>query len=95
MSSRQSKTISEQPIKMVYHLSYPNQCIGVTAESSLTDHGLDSLDSIEIAMQLEEDLGYVISAETLSQFNKVKHYINYIEHVEGFKKENNGKSPLA
>jgi len=34
----------------------------VTRESSLNDHGLDSLDAIEIAMQLEEDLGYVISA---------------------------------
>ncbi len=39
-------------------------------------------------------MGYVISAETLSQFHKVKHFINYIEHVEGFKKENNGKAPL-
>jgi acyl carrier protein len=46
-------------------------------------------------MQLEEDLGYVISAETLSQFNKVKHYINYIEQVEAFKRDNSGKSPLA
>ena len=45
-------------------------------------------------MQLEEDLGYVISAETLTQFQKVKHYINYIEQVEGFKKDNNGQAPL-
>jgi acyl carrier protein len=52
------------------------------------------LDSIEIAMQLEEDLGYVISAETLSQFQRIKHYINYIEQVEGFKRDNNGKAPL-
>lgn len=72
---------------------YPNN-LGVTRESSLADHGLDSLDAIEIAMQLEEDLGYVISAETLSQFHKIKHYINYIEHVEGFKRDNNGKAPL-
>jgi len=53
----------------------------LTPESTLSDHGLDSLDAIEIAMQLEEDLGYVISAETLSQFSKVKHYITYIEQV--------------
>ncbi len=39
-------------------------------------------------------MGYVISAETLSQFQRVKHYINYIEQVEGFKRDNNGKSPL-
>ena len=61
---------------------------GVTLESSLMDHGLDSLDSIEISMQVkflikvEEDLGYTISAETLPVLLKVKHYSNYIKHVE-------------
>lgn len=45
-------------------------------------------------MQIEEELGYLISAETLSQFTSVKHYINYIEHVEAFKKETN-KTPLS
>jgi len=44
-------------------------------------------------MRIEEDLGYLISAETLSQFHAVKHFINYIEQVEAFKKENN-KNPL-
>ena len=44
-------------------------------------------------MQIEEDLGYVISAETLSSFHTVRHYINYIEQVEAFKRENN-KAPL-
>ena len=33
-------------------------------------------------MQVEEDLGYVISAETLPVLNKVKHISNYIKHVE-------------
>jgi acyl carrier protein len=51
----------------------------------LAEHGLDSLDSIEIAMQLEEDLGYRISAETLPQFGKVKHFI----------KAETNRSPLA
>lgn len=59
MSSKPSKTTSEPLTKMVSH--YTN-ILGVTKESSLADHGLDSLDAIEIAMQLEEDLGYVISA---------------------------------
>lgn len=45
-------------------------------------------------MQVEEDLGYNISAETLPAFSKVKHYITYIEHVEAFKKENN-KAPIS
>ncbi len=66
----------------------------LTQESQLLDHGLDSLDSIELAMQIEEDLGYLISAETLPVLNKVKHFTNYIKHVEQFKTENH-KNPLA
>jgi acyl carrier protein len=53
----------------------------VSKTSSLSEHGLDSLDAIEIAMQIEEDLGYTISAETLPSFRNVSHYITYIEHV--------------
>lgn len=45
-------------------------------------------------MQIEEDLGYLISAETLPVLRDVKHYVNYINQVEAFKKENN-KEPLA
>jgi acyl carrier protein len=45
-------------------------------------------------MQIEEDLGYTIPAENLAIFSKVRHYINYIEHVEMFKKKYN-KSPEA
>ena len=67
---------------------------GLNLESKLEDHGLDSLDSIELSMQIEEDLGYVISAETLPVLNKVKHYVNYIRQVEQFKQEFK-KSPLA
>lgn len=67
---------------------------GVTKSSTLAEHGLDSLDAIEISMQIEEDLGYMISAETLPSFTKVKHYITYIEQVEAFKRENS-KNPIA
>lgn len=63
-------------------------------ESLLEDHGLDSLDSIELAMQIEEDLGYVISAETLPVLRKVKHFVNYIRHVENFKQEMK-RAPLS
>jgi acyl carrier protein len=55
---------------------------GLNLDSKFEDHGLDSLDSIELAMQVEEDLGYIISAETLPVLNKVKHISNYIKHVE-------------
>ena len=68
--------------------------VGITINSVLSDHGLDSLDGIEIAMQIEEDLGYLISAETLPVLRDVKHFVNYINQVEAFKKENN-KAPLA
>lgn len=63
-------------------------------ESSFSDHGLDSLDSIELAMKVEDDLGYVISAETLPVLNSVKHFVNYIEQVEAFKEQNHGRGPL-
>lgn len=60
--------------------------LGITRDSLLADHGLDSLDHIEIVMQIEEDLGYEISAETIPAFHTVKNYINYIEQVEAFKR---------
>lgn len=59
----------------------------LTFESKLSDHGLDSLDSVEVAMQIEEDLQYKISSENLMLFNKVKHYVNFIEQVESFKRD--------
>ena len=60
---------------------------GLTIDSKLSDHGLDSLDSIEIGMILEDELGYIIEAETLPQFTKVKHFVNYIKQIEAYKKE--------
>lgn len=41
-------------IKDYYRTTNKNQ---LNLESSLADHGLDSLDSIELSMQIEEDLG--------------------------------------
>ena len=37
----------------------------VSLESEFTDHGLDSLDAIELIIQIEDELGYVIDAENL------------------------------
>ena len=71
-------------VKNYFRTTYKS---GVTVESELSTHGLDSIDVIELAMQVEEDLGYVIPSETLSNFHKVKHYINYILQVEAFKEE--------
>ena len=66
----------------------------ITLESKLIDHGLDSLDSMEISMMIEEELGYHISAETLPVLQKVKHFVNYIKHVEQFKHDLQ-RDPLA
>lgn len=73
-------------MKTIKNYYRTNNQKNLSTESNLTDHGLDSLDAIEIAMQIEEDLGYQISAENLSVFHKVKHYINFIEQTENFKK---------
>lgn len=67
---------------------------GLHLESVLEDHNIDSLDQIELAMQIEEELGYKISAETLPVLRKVKHFVNYIRQVENFKQEIK-KTPLA
>jgi acyl carrier protein len=90
----QRDSIEDYVFKMIksYHrTTYRN---GLTMESELSDHGLDSLDTMELVMQVEEDLGYKVSAENLSVFHKVKHFVNFIEQVENFKKTYD-KDPLA
>lgn len=58
-------------------------------ESSLKSHGLDSLDLIELVIQVEDDLGYVIDAENLELFQKPKHFVNFINQIEGYRSEFN------
>ena len=90
----QRDNIEQYVVKIVkdyYRSTYKS---GITLESNLSDHGLDSLDAIELAMQIEEDLGYKIAAENLSVFHKVKHFVTFIEQVEAFKKTYN-QDPLA
>ena len=58
---------------------------GVNLESNLSEHGLDSLDAIELGMVLEDELGYIIEAEVLPKFTKPKHYVNYIKQMEAYK----------
>jgi acyl carrier protein len=60
---------------------------GITLNSNLSEHGLDSLDSIELGMILEDELGYIIEAEVLPKFAKPKHYVNYIKQMEAYKAE--------
>lgn len=60
---------------------------GITLETDLQEHGLDSLDAIELCMILEDELGYIIEAEIMPKFTKPKHYVNYIKQMEAYKKE--------
>ena len=60
---------------------------GISLNSNLKDHGLDSLDSIELGMILEDELGYIIEAEVLPKFSKPKHFVNYIKQMEAYKAE--------
>ena len=59
----------------------------VNLESSFKEHGLDSLDVIELIIQVEDELGYVIDAENLNKFTKPKHFVNFISQLEAYKSE--------
>ena len=59
----------------------------VTLDSTFADHGLDSLDAIELVIKVEDELGYVIDAENLEKFKKPRHFVNFIKHMEAYKEE--------
>ena len=59
----------------------------VSLDSNFTDHGLDSLDVIELVIQVEDELGYLIDAEKLELFKKPKHFVNFIAQMEAYKTE--------
>ncbi|CDW74931.1 UNKNOWN [Stylonychia lemnae] len=59
----------------------------VALDSNLREHGLDSLDLIELVIQIEDELGYVIDAENLLKFQKPKHFVNFIAQLEAYKHE--------
>jgi acyl carrier protein len=71
-------------IKGYFRTTYKD---GLTLESSFADHGLDSLDAVELSMILEDELGYIIEAEIMPKFTKPKHLVNYIKHMEAYKRE--------
>ena len=91
---KKKEQIEDYVFKMISDYFKTTNKANLHLESSLKDHGLDSLDTIELVMQLEEDLGYRIPTENLTVFNKVKHFVNYIHQVENFK-ESYQRDPLA
>ena len=58
-------------------------------DSTFKEHGLDSLDTIELVIRIEDELGYVIDAENLQKFKKPRHFVNFIKHMEAYKAEFN------
>ena len=61
----------------------------VSLDCLLADHGLDSLDAIELVIKVEDELGYVIDAENLEKFKKPVHFVNFIKQMEAYKEEHN------
>ena len=61
----------------------------VGLDSAFSDHGLDSLDVIELVIRVEDELGYMIDAENLEKFKKPRHFVNFIKQMEGYKEEFN------
>ena len=61
----------------------------VSLDSTFADHGLDSLDAIELVIRVEDDLGYLIDAENLQLFKKPRHFVNFIKQMEAYKEEFN------
>ena len=66
----------------------------VALDSVFADHGLDSLDVVELIIRVEDELGYMIDAENLEKFKKPRHFVNFIKHMEAYKEEFN-KLPQA
>ena len=61
----------------------------VSLDSDFRDHGLDSLDTIELIIRVEDELGYLIDAENLEKFKKPRHFVNFIKQMEAYKEEFN------
>ena len=61
----------------------------VSLDSVFSDHGLDSLDVVELVIRVEDELGYMIDAENLEKFKKPRHFVNFIKQLEGYKEEFN------
>ena len=59
----------------------------LTVDSLFKDHGIDSLDTIELVIRIEDELGYVVDGENLQKFKKPLHMINFIKHMEAYKTE--------
>ena len=79
--------IEQYVLSMVRDYFLCTRKASVSLDSLLSDHGLDSLDAIELVIKVEDELGYVIDAENLEKFKKPIHFVNFIKHMEAYKEE--------
>ena len=77
----------EYALSLVRNYFRTTKKASVTLDSPFVDHGLDSLDVIELVIQVEDELGYLIDAEKLELFSKPKHFVNFIVQMEAYKAE--------
>lgn len=82
---RTRQSIEEYVMRVIKDYFRTTQRASLNMNSDLNEHGLDSLDLVEVAMQVETDLGYMIASENLAAFKRPIHFANYIEQVESFK----------
>ena len=89
LSLKTNDEIEEYVLSIVKSYFRTTKKASVSLESSFSDHGLDSLDVIELVIQVEDELGYLIDAEKLELFSKPKHFVNFITQMEAYKAEHN------
>ena len=82
-----NEEIENYVLSMVKNYFRTTKKASVNLESSFESHGLDSLDVIELVIQVEDELGYLIDAEKLELFKKPKHFVNFINQMEAYKTE--------
>jgi len=81
--------IEEYVVSIVKDYFRTTKKASVNLDSAFADHGLDSLDAIELVIRVEDDLGYMIEAENLEKFKKPRHFVNFIKQMEAYKEEFN------
>ena len=78
LSLKTNDEIEQYVLSIVKNYFRTTKKASVSLDSAFTDHGLDSLDVIELVIQVEDELGYLIDAEKLELFSKPKHFVNFI-----------------
>ena len=89
LALKNNDEIENYVLSMVKSYFRTTKKASVALDSEFKDHGLDSLDVIELVIQVEDELNYLIDAEKLELFSKPKHFVNFITQMEAYKKEHN------